>query len=341
VKRLSFSFLAYSNYIANAVVDALERYKDAVSPVSKRVIGHLKEFCIRGKMMRGCLVVHSATKFGVPDRNLAFKAAAAVELLHSGILIIDDIIDRDEKRRGLPAMHLLLKKEFLSGVCHGSVTGEDLAMATGLTASYIGFYILGEFQGKILELVADSFALTGLAEIKELYLSTSSDFNEDDVLDVYRLKTGKYSISAPLSVGAVLAGRDDLLPLIEKAGDYAGIAFQIKDDLIELEYGEEVTGKPVFSDLMVGRKNLAIVLAYKAASPEERKKLAEIFIKGGAKEDTDLEFLLGLLRKYEIAKDLKKKLEEAGRSAINATWENAEIREIFEELLEFNRTRQR
>lgn len=338
---MALNFLAYSGDIAQIAVDALERYRNAVSPVSQKIINHLKEFSIRGKMMRGCLVVHSASKFGVTDRSLALKAAAAVELLHSGILIIDDIIDRDEKRRGLPAMHLLLRNEFLEGAYHGSVTGEDFAMAAGLTASYIGFYLLNELPGKVLELVANSFALTGLAEIKELYVSVGSDFSEDAVLDIYKLKTGKYSISAPISAGAVLAGKNDLLPLIEKAGDYAGIAFQIKDDIIELNYGEEVTGKPVFSDLMAGRKNLAVVLAYRTASAEEKKRLAAIFEKGGAKESTDLEFILELFRKYEIQKELEQKLEEAGKRALAAAAKSPVLKGIFEELLEFNRARQR
>jgi geranylgeranyl diphosphate synthase type I len=333
---LNLNFLDYAGEIRETVVQSLEKYRESVKPVSEKALGHLKEFAIRGKMMRGCLLVHSAAMLGAQELRSTFRAAAAIELLHSGILIIDDIIDRDEKRRGLPSMHVLLKKEFLKKSLSTNVTGEDLAMAVGLTATYIGFSLLEDLGGNVLRLVADAFALTGLAELKELHLSLSDEFNEEDVLEVYRLKTGKYSIAAPISIGAMIAEKQDLLPLIEIAGNHAGVAFQIKDDLIELEYGEEQTGKPAFSDLKAGRKNLAIVLTYQKASTEEKHMLAAIFHGGGVRNPSELKFILDLFKKYSIQKELNLRIEKASMNALNAVAGVKELEKIFSELIEFN-----
>ncbi|MCX7832034.1 MAG: polyprenyl synthetase family protein [Actinobacteria bacterium] len=337
----NLSFLKYAEKIRDLIETYLQSYSTLVDPVSVLIIKRLTEFTLRGKMMRGCLLVHSAEKFGATSLNDAFQAAAAVELLHSGILITDDIIDRDEMRRGLPSMHSLMKNDFLSGAALKDVKGEDFAMAVALVASYIGFSMLDGIKKGVLKIIADAFAITGLAEIKELLISVENDFRAEEVEDVYKLKTGIYSICIPLEAGALLAGRQELIPKIKKSGTLAGIAFQIKDDLIELKFGEEITGKPVFSDLRVGRKSYPVVMLYKLVNEGERSNIERMFQQGGVKKEEDISYLMSLFEKYRVQELMEEKMKEFSYKAIENAEEDIALKEIISEIVEFNLQRKK
>lgn len=306
-----------------------------------RLKSSLIEYATRGKMVRGSLAVETSQTFGSNNPEGAYRAAASIELLHSGILIIDDIIDRDEKRRGLPSMHVLMQQEFLSNSEQPNVTGEDIAMAVGLTATYIGFSVLDGIASGLTEMVARAFALTGLAEVQELLISVRTGFEKEQILKVYELKTGIYSICMPVKVGLFLANRKDLFDVAEKGGIYAGIAFQIKDDLIEIESSEEVTGKPIFSDFRAGRKNYPLSLAYDLATETEKKRIEAIFRRGGVKNSKEIDFLLGLFEKYGIVSRLEDKIKELSDLALRAVSSEPGLERIFKELIDFNLYRNR
>lgn len=337
---VELSFLKYTDEIKETIRAALGEYEHSLPPSSKKLVPVLIEFTLRGKLMRGSLLAHAARKLGSRDFPQVLKAAASIELLHSGILIIDDIIDRDEKRRGLPSMHILLKGEFLNKR-NLEITGEDFAMAAGLTITYIGFSLLDSLPQKILHTLAHAFALTGFAEVEELRISAENEFSKEEVLQIYKLKTGFYSFCAPLKAGAILAERHDLLDLIEETGLLIGIAFQIKDDLIELQYGEEVTGKPTFSDLRAGRKNFPVVALFEMASEEEKEKIKKIFSSGGVKERQDLDFLLELFNKYRIVDFLEKEIKDLSKKALEKAEVDPDFYEVVKEIVDFNLQRKK
>lgn len=336
----SDSFFKHSTHIKSEIKQALNKFKNIGFSESGILIDALTEYCLRGKMMRGCLTVETARRFGAENLEKAYKVAASIELLHSGILMADDIIDRDEKRRGLPSMHIMMESIFLKeGKKNRNVTGEDLAMAVSLTTTYIGFHVLSETSNELLNIVADAFSKTGFAELKELLVSVGDDFKEEDVLKVYELKTGIYSICLPIKAGLSLALRKDLFETAEKAGIYAGLAFQIKDDLLELESPEEIAGKPQFSDFRVGRKNYPLTLLYTIAETDEKQQIEKIFFSGGAKSTEQINYILYLMKKHRLKDLLYEKIEDYGRLAISHASQDRTLAGIIQELIEFNRSR--
>lgn len=334
-------FLRHSNSIRTEIERLIKNAPAVHFEGFDTLVSSLIEYSTRGKMVRGCLTVETSESFGAKNLGDALRAAASIEILHSGILIIDDIIDRDEKRRGLPSMHVLMRKEFLKKAEKSNVTGEDIAMAVGLTATYIGFSFLDGIALGLTEMVGGAFALTGLAEVQELLVSVRKGFESEQILKVYELKTGIYSICLPVKVGLFLGNRKDLFEVAEKAGAYAGIAFQIKDDLIEIESGEEVTGKPVFSDFKSGRKNYPLSLAYELAGADERERIEAIFESGGVKSAEEIDFILSLFKKYRIVSMLKEKIKEMSRLSLEAASCEPKLERIFRELIEFNLKREK
>jgi geranylgeranyl diphosphate synthase type I len=209
----------------------------------------------------------------VPDA--VWRLAASLELLHTFLLIHDDVADAADTRRGGPALHRRL------GVGR---RGEDLAIVVGdhlfarameamlecplPEAAPVARYWLGVCRttaaGQFLDL---SLAHTPLAEVSLF-----------QTLRVGLLKTARYGFVAPLVGGARLAAAEPALVRgLERVGRQVGIAFQIRDDVLGL-FGEPArTGKPVLDDLAAGKATYPVVAAYARAPEPVRQELDRLW----------------------------------------------------------------
>ena len=119
---------------------------------------------------------------------------------------------------------------------------------------------------------------------------------EKAVLDLYRYKTGRYTFSLPLMMGATLAGSDAAtLAKLERLGEDLGILFQLKDDEIGIFGDEAETGKPIGSDIREGKKTLFYVYLLDGVEGAEKARLASLY--GGP--DIGPEAIHGLVREIE------------------------------------------
>lgn len=195
-----------------------------------------------GKRLRPVLCLEFAKACG-GDRFDALDFACAVEYIHTYSLIHDDLpcMDDDDMRRGKPSCHkqfgeatALLAGDALLTHAFQIVAGAELddskiALACGLLAQNAG--VQGMVGGQVIDLK---------------YESESPDLRQ--LLSVHRLKTGAL-ISAACLLGCIAAGSDD--KKIAAASAYAydlGVAFQIKDDILDVTGSSEELGKPVGSD---------------------------------------------------------------------------------------------
>ncbi|MEM1813640.1 MAG: polyprenyl synthetase family protein, partial [Sulfolobales archaeon] len=204
-----------------------------------------------GKRLRPLLTVLSARLFGL-DEDIALYPAASIELLHNFTLIHDDIMDRDDFRRGVPTVH--------------KVYGEAMAILAGdllFSKSYEAMLML---VGK----VPDSLIVKALRELTWAAVTVAEgqsldmEFEERDDVKMEEYFTMIFKKTAALFkasayIGGVLAGADDsdLVRICEFARS-VGMAFQIRDDELGLVGDEKVLGKPVFSDLREGKKTLLV-----------------------------------------------------------------------------------
>jgi geranylgeranyl diphosphate synthase, type I len=233
-----------------------------------------------GKRLRPALVVAGFRAAGARgDAGSALDAGVALELLHTYFLIHDDWMDRDAVRRGGPSVHVALAKRFGSehmGNATAILAGDyAVALATEALANVeVPHQQLRQALGVFTDM--QLFAVAG----QQLDMVGSGR----DVELVYSLKTGSYTVEGPLKLGALLGGaKKPLLDALSRYARPAGIAFQLRDDVLSLFGDPAQTGKPFASDLMSGKRTLLLKLALKRAKPTGRRAIDRVLGNGRAK----------------------------------------------------------
>ncbi len=183
--------------------------------------------CKGGKRIRGVLV-NLGYEIASPKSysNDIFKVGAAFEILHTALLIHDDIIDQSPQRRGQPSLYTALG---------GSHYGISQAISVGDIGLYLPIKIItktsfsAEVKIKALNYFSQMLINTGWGQIMDVLKDKDKKF-----IDLF--KTAKYTIAGPLQLGAILAGaKDNLIKKLGEFGENIGIAFQIQDDILDGE----------------------------------------------------------------------------------------------------------
>lgn len=210
-----------------------------------------------GKRLRPALTMLSAQIAGdINSRTIAF--AAAVELMHTATLIHDDVIDKAELRRGRATVHTLW--------------GNEAAVMCGDFLYAAAFNILAEDGDiEVIKAMAQTSSQICEGEVLELQLAFNPNITEAQCIEIARLKTAEL-MAAACKIGVLSVGVDrQIADALESFGRNLGIAFQIVDDVLDLEGSVEEIGKPVGSDLIEGKVTLPVRLALDSLTESERK----------------------------------------------------------------------
>lgn len=205
----------------------------------------------KGKRIRPALVTLACEAVGGKAEDACF-AAASIELIHSSSLVLDDVIDKSEKRRGRSTIHTLW--------------GNDMALLTVQILAALSLKIAAR-DPRLIHAIADSLFYMGEGEAMELV-----DFARDTkgYLELAFRKTGSLFGSAA-EVGAVVGGGDETqVKNLTEFGSHIGIAFQIRDDILDCISREEDLGKPVKKDLFMGRPSIVLLNAINSGVSIER-----------------------------------------------------------------------
>ena len=213
-----------------------------------------------------------------PDLESIVDAAAALELFHAAALVHDDIMDSSDTRRGMPAAHRRFEAEHARRGWVGSAPGYGLSSALLLGDLLLGWSdelldtglarlhdrdaaraARAEFQTMRTEVTVGQY-LDILEEV------AWRDAQDDAMLPrahrVVVYKSAKYSIEAPLALGALMAGGTlEQVTALRAFGLPLGVAFQLRDDLLGVFGDPQVTGKPAGDDLREGKRTVLIALA--------------------------------------------------------------------------------
>ncbi|MCX9085738.1 MAG: polyprenyl synthetase family protein [Candidatus Methanoperedens sp.] len=205
----------------------------------------------KGKRIRPALVTLASEAVGGTAEKACF-AGASIELIHSSSLVLDDVIDKSEKRRGKSTVHTLW--------------GNDMALLTVQILAALSLRIAAR-DPRLIHAIADSLFYMGEGEAMELV-----DFAKDkkSYLDLAFRKTGSLFSSAA-EVGALVGGGDETqINDLKGYGNHIGIAFQIRDDILDCISKEDEIGKPVKKDLFMGRPSIVLLDAINSGISIER-----------------------------------------------------------------------
>ncbi len=205
-----------------------------------------------GKRLRPVISLLVAEALGKDYRKI-LPAAVAVETIHNFTLVHDDIMDRDEMRRGVPTVH--------------KVYGEATAILAGDTLFAEAFKLLTmcdvsrECIVDGVRMLSDVCIRICEGQYMDMSFEERATVKVEEYLEMVKLKTGVL-IAASSSLPAVLFGeKDEIVRSLWDYGMLGGIAFQIHDDLLDLQTG---TGKDFGSDLLKGKKTLIVLKAFES-----------------------------------------------------------------------------
>lgn len=261
----------------------------------------------KGKLFRSmCLcTTYELISGKEPDDNIFF-IAAAIEIIHMGLLIHDDIIDRSPMRRGEISTVESYHQKFKNTITDSRHLATSLAICVADICyfSAMGLIAKSSYASKAMSLLSKEIELVGYAEMADVYIGSNVTKNSiEEIINVHRYKTGRYTFSMPLVLGATLANPGaEGLEKLDKIGENLGIYFQIIDDELGLVGNQENIGKPVGSDISEDKKTLQRYFLFDDANQEDRSELAKIFGKNPITND-ELESVAQYLKKYDtIAK---------------------------------------
>jgi len=277
-----------------------------------------------GKRVRPLMVI-VGSRFGPsPDKRKVWRLAAAAEFIHAASLIHDDIIDDSPVRRGQPAMHIKLG---VSGALH--VGNYMSARVIELLSVYSA-----ERERYVYDLSSLATTQLCLGEYQQLSHLFDYDVTIDEYLEKSRNKTAQLMATC-LKIGAQSAGAEEnIAELLYSFGEKLGMAFQIRDDLLDFTQSAEQLGKPAGSDLRKGQVTLPVLFALRdkrlapairAIGPDTPAKVTDAVIgkiqQSGALDESEhlcrryldeAESIINRLRTFPAHRDLQTLLHYFG-----------------------------
>jgi geranylgeranyl diphosphate synthase type I len=347
------SITDYRGPINNALTEffgsAAARLDVDLSEHSEVALERLREYTMRsGKRIRGSLASASYDAVsGETFGEAGLQLGVALELIQSYLLIVDDVMDRSEVRRGKLTLHEQYAKDTLVNVHEADM----MAINVGLLAQHFANMVVLDIDGepnmltKVLGLLHHNTMVTGFGQLDDLFHKPGRDLTEADVLRQYTHKSSYYTFVNPLQLGLVLAGKDDdaALQACIDFGKPAGVAFQLHDDMLGIFADTADSGKPNLDDIREGKYTLLMHYALERADAESREGLQQL-LGNGEVDEADLERVRVILIDCGAKEYVQKQIEQHTQQAFDALEASPIISTSFSdqlrELVHYATTRQ-
>ncbi len=215
----------------------------------------------KGKQMRPILVFLSA-KLNGQFNERSYHAALTIELLHTATLVHDDVVDESYQRRGFFSVNAIWKNKI-------AVLVGDFILAKGLLWS------IEHKDYDILQFISQAVREMSEGEILQIQKARKLDITEDVYFEIIRKKTASL-MATSAAVGTCSVTEDaEVIERMRLFGEYAGIAFQIKDDLFDFQKSN-LLGKPTGNDLHEKKITLPLIFALNQGSSSEKRTILDI-----------------------------------------------------------------
>lgn len=287
-------------YISLIDSNISEYYESKSSSVKSEwlseIYNDILEYCKRpGKRIRPLLLIAGFEGYSGNNADSdIIKIASTLEIMHSFLLIHDDIIDKANTRRGKEALHILQKKRYEKNTKINSV-GQDVAIITGDMMAFNCLEILSEcaiepsLLIKFLKIYSETYEYTAWGQILDIISSRPYKMIEgDDIpLEISMYKTSYYTIANPLVMGAVLSDKttEEEIANIKNFALPLGLAFQIRDDILGVFGIDSDTGKSSITDILEEKNTLLIQRTLCKLNEDDKKIFLELFTSSDKNEN--------------------------------------------------------
>jgi geranylgeranyl diphosphate synthase type I len=313
----------------------------AIDPALAEISDAVEEFVLGGgKRLRPAFAYWGYRGAGGADSEQIVAALSALELVQASALIHDDLMDRSDTRRGVPAMHRRFERRHTEAGWRGG------SAAFGDSAAVLLGDLTLVWSDELLH--SSGVGLTELARARRVFDQMRTEVTVGQYLDVLtqatgdtsleragkvaRYKSAKYTVERPLLLGAALAGAD---PEVEAA--YAGFglplgeAFQLRDDILGVFGDPAQTGKPAGDDLREGKRTYLVASAFAALDAGARAELDAALGNQGL-DDAGVTRLRDLIRDSGALSATERRIDELMSTAL-AALTTAELDDEAREML--------
>ncbi len=258
--------------------DVLEhRIKNSIPLSSPEVLYEASRHLIvtGGKRIRPVLTLLAYRAVSGKSLEKVLPIALAIELIHTATIVHDDIIDKSTMRRGNKTVN--------------AKWGNEVAILAGDLLFSEAFGLVGTHENRqISGVIARACTRLAEGEVLEALHTRDFDMSEEVYLEVIERKTASLFEAACESGALAGDGSAEAVEALRRYGFLLGIGFQIIDDLLDLTSGEGILGKPVGSDIALGKSTLPILYALRNSGERDRETLLKI-LRAGRVSREDLE----------------------------------------------------
>jgi octaprenyl-diphosphate synthase len=226
----------------------------------------------KGKKIRPLLVLLSAKLAGGVSQR-SYRGAVLVELLHTATLIHDDVVDNADRRRGFWSINAIFKNK-------AAVLMGDYLLSRGLMIAVEG----GDYD--FLGVITNAVKRMSEGELLQIQKTRKLDIDEDTYYKVISDKTASL-LETCCMIGAMSStDNKEYQEAMKSFGESIGMAFQIRDDILDYEGSSKITGKPVGGDIKEKKITLPLIYSLKNVSRSEADKIRRLIKNNSSKENT-------------------------------------------------------
>lgn len=275
----------------------------------------------KGKQMRPLLVFLSARLTGSINQK-TYIAASLIELLHTASLIHDDVVDDSNMRRGFFSINALWKNKI-------AVLVGDFFLSKGLLIA------IDNEAYDLLKIVSEAVREMSEGELLQIEKARRLDISEEIYFEIIRKKTASLLASCTACGAKSVGSTDEEVEKLRLFGENLGIAFQIKDDLLDYK-GTGLLGKPTGNDLKEKKMTLPLINALNNSSSSEKKQIINI-VKNYNKNQSKLNEVIAFVEKKGGLKYAESKMIEYKNKAIDiiSSYPNNETKESLIKLVDY------
>ncbi len=292
-------------------------------PLLKIIINYILRR--KGKQMRPMLVFLTARLNG-EITEASFVAATFIELLHTASLVHDDVVDDANERRGALSINALWNSKI-------AVLVGDYLLSKGMLIS------VEKNRLDMLEIVSDAVRSMSEGELLQLQKARKLNIKEEDYFKIIGSKTAAL-ISACTACGArSVSDNAETIRQMKDFGENIGIAFQIKDDLLDYE-GTGLTGKTAGNDIKEKKITLPLIYALEKSPGSKRRHILSI-LKNRNKSKTEIREVIAFVSEYGGMKYSELKMNQYRDKALTIldSYQDSDVKESLKEFVLFTTSR--